>query len=173
MCGIFGLNQSKDQNFIKKFVELQNHRGPDAKNYYLNNEVTLIHNRLSILDLQYGDQPMIYNDKVIVYNGEIFNSPTIRKNLEKIGYSFKSKNSDTEVLLKYMITKGAEMLNELNGMFAFVIYDIKKNILFGAVDQFSNKPLYYSLSGNNFAFSSEIKPLLRLENTDNKLSLIQ
>ena len=75
MCGIFGLNQSKDQNFIKKFVELQNHRGPDAKNYYLNNEVTLIHNRLSILDLQYGDQPMIYNDKVIVYNGEIFNSP--------------------------------------------------------------------------------------------------
>ena len=62
------------------------------------------------------------------------------------------------------------MLNELNGMFAFVIYDIKKNILFGAVDQFSNKPLYYSLSGNNFAFSSEIKPLLRLENTDNKLS---
>ena len=170
MCGIFGLNQSKDQNFIKKFVELQNHRGPDAKNYYLNNEVTLIHNRLSILDLQYGDQPMIYNDKVIVYNGEIFNSPTIRKNLEKIGYSFKTKNSDTEVLLKLYDYKGAEMLNELNGMFAFVIYDIKKNILFGAVDQFSNKPLYYSLSGNNFAFSSEIKPLLRLENTDNKLS---
>ena len=170
MCGIFGLNQSKDQNFIKKFVELQNHRGPDAKNYYLNNEVTLIHNRLSILDLQYGDQPMIYNDKVIVYNGEIFNSPTIRKNLEKIGYSFKTKNSDTEVLLKLYDYKGAEMLNELNGMFAFVIYDIKKNILFGAVDQFSNKPLYYSLSGNNFAFSSEIKPLLKLENTDNKLS---
>ena len=170
MCGIFGLNQSKDQNFIKKFVELQNHRGPDAKNYYLNNEVTLIHNRLSILDLQYGDQPMIYNDKVIVYNGEIFNSPTIRKNLEKIGYSFKTKNSDTEVLLKLYDYKGAEMLNELNGMFAFVIYDIKKNILFGAVDQFSNKPLYYSLSGNNFAFSSEIKPLLKLENTNNKLS---
>lgn len=170
MCGIFGLNQSKDQNFIKKFVELQNHRGPDAKNYYLNNEVTLIHNRLSILDLQYGDQPMIYNDKVIVYNGEIFNSPTIRKNLEKIGYSFKTKNSDTEVLLKLYDYKGAEMLNELNGMFAFVIYDIKKNILFGAVDQFSNKPMYYSLSGNNFAFSSEIKPLLKLENTDNKLS---
>ena len=170
MCGIFGLNQSKDQNFIKKFVELQNHRGPDAKNYYLNNEVTLIHNRLSILDLQYGDQPMIYNDKVIVYNGEIFNSPTIRKNLEKIGYSFKSKNSDTEVLLKLYDYKGAEMLNELNGMFAFVIYDIKKNILFGAVDQFSNKPLYYSLSGNNFAFSSEIKPLLKLENIDDKLS---
>ena len=170
MCGIFGLNQSKDQNFIKKFVELQNHRGPDAKNYYLNNEVTLIHNRLSILDLQYGDQPMIYNDKVIVYNGEIFNSPTIRKNLEKIGYSFKTKNSDTEVLLKLYDYKGAEMLNELNGMFAFVIYDIKKNILFGAVDQFSNKPLYYSLSGNNFAFSSEIKPLLKLENIDDKLS---
>lgn len=170
MCGIFGLNQSKDQNFIKKFVELQNHRGPDAKNYYLNNEVTLIHNRLSILDLQYGDQPMIYNDKVIVYNGEIFNSPTIRNNLEKIGYSFKTKNSDTEVLLKLYDYKGAEMLNELNGMFAFVIYDIKKNILFGAVDQFSNKPLYYSLSGNNFAFSSEIKPLLKLENIDDKLS---
>ena len=170
MCGIFGLNKSKDQNFIKKFVELQNHRGPDAKNYYLNNEVTLIHNRLSILDLQYGDQPMIYNDKVIVYNGEIFNSPTIRNNLEKIGYSFKTKNSDTEVLLKLYDYKGAEMLNELNGMFAFVIYDIKKNILFGAVDQFSNKPLYYSLSGNNFAFSSEIKPLLKLENIDDKLS---
>ena len=63
-----------------------------------------------------------------------FNSPTIEKNLEKGGYSFKSKNSDTEVLLKLYDYKGAEMLNELNGMFAFVIYD--KNILFGAVDQF-------------------------------------
>ena len=70
MYGIFGLNQSKDQNFIKSLL---NYKiiGSDAKNYYLNNEVTLIHNRLSILDLQYGDQPMIYNDKVIVYNGEI------------------------------------------------------------------------------------------------------
>lgn len=169
MCGIFGINQSKDHNFIKKFIELQNHRGPDSKNFYLNNKVTLIHNRLSILDLQYGDQPMIYNGKVIVYNGEIFNSPTIRKNLEKIGYSFKTKNSDTEVLLKLYDYKGAEMLNELNGMFAFVIYDIKKNILFGAVDQFSNKPLYYSLAGDNFAFSSEIKPLLKLKQTDNEL----
>ena len=169
MCGIFGINQSKDHNFIKKFIELQNHRGPDSKNFYLNNKVTLIHNRLSILDLQYGDQPMIYNGKVIVYNGEIFNSPTIRKNLEKIGYSFKTKNSDTEVLLKLYDYKGAEMLNELNGMFAFVIYDIKKNILFGAVDQFSNKPLYYSLAGDNFAFSSEIKPLLKLKQIDNEL----
>tara|TARA_B100000989_G_scaffold298889_1_gene290776 strand:+ start:1112 stop:2902 length:1791 start_codon:yes stop_codon:yes gene_type:complete len=169
MCGIFGINQSKDHKFIKKFIELQNHRGPDSKNFYLNNKVTLIHNRLSILDLQYGDQPMIYNGKVIVYNGEIFNSPTIRKNLEKIGYSFKTKNSDTEVLLKLYDYKGAEMLNELNGMFAFVIYDIKKNILFGAVDQFSNKPLYYSLAGDNFAFSSEIKPLLKLKQIDNEL----
>lgn len=170
MCGIFGINFKLDQNFINKLINIQNHRGPDSKNYYSNDKVTLIHNRLSIIDIEYGNQPMQYKDKILVYNGEIFNSPKLRVDLEKVGYTFDSKNSDTEVLLKLYDYKGVDMISELNGMFAFVIFDIKKNILFGAVDQFSIKPLYYSISKKKFAFSSEIKPLLSLDYVKKELS---
>tara|TARA_X000000950_G_scaffold180078_1_gene218397 strand:- start:17125 stop:18912 length:1788 start_codon:yes stop_codon:yes gene_type:complete len=171
MCGIFGINKKTDQSFINKFINLQNHRGPDSKNFYSDYNVTLIHNRLSIIDIEHGNQPMLFNNKVIVYNGEIFNSPGLRKLLQNEGYQFSSNNSDTEVLLKLYDSKGIDMLNELNGMFAFVIFDIKKNLFFGAVDQFSNKPLYYNISNDRFSFSSEIKTILNLDYVKKDISI--
>jgi len=171
MCGIFGTNQKISENKIDKLLNLQNHRGPDDKQFFQNDQITLLHNRLSILDIENGSQPMSFKDLIIIFNGEIFNSPSLRSMLQNKGYSFLTKNSDTEVLLKLYDFKGIEMLSELNGMFSFVIYDKKKNILFGAVDQFSIKPLYYSFLQNKFFFSSEIKPLLELECISRDLSI--
>ena len=171
MCGIFGTNQKISENKIDKLLNLQNHRGPDDKQFFQNDQITLLHNRLSILDIENGSQPMSFKDLIIIFNGEIFNSPSLRSMLQNKGYSFLTKNSDTEVLLKLYDFKGIEMLLELNGMFSFVIYDKKKNLLFGAVDQFSIKPLYYSFLQNKFFFSSEIKPLLELECISRDLSI--
>ena len=171
MCGIFGTNQKISENKIDKLLNLQNHRGPDDKQFFQNDQITLLHNRLSILDIENGSQPMSFKDLIIIFNGEIFNSPSLRSMLQNKGYSFLTKNSDTEVLLKLYDFKGIEMLSELNGMFSFVIYDKKKNLLFGAVDQFSIKPLYYSFLQNKFFFSSEIKPLLKLEYISKDLSI--
>lgn len=171
MCGIFGTNVKISEDNIHKLLYLQNHRGPDDKQFFQNNQATLLHNRLSILDIEKGTQPMSFKDLIIIYNGEIFNSPSLRSMLQNKGYSFLTKNSDTEVLLKLYDFKGIEMLSELNGMFSFVIYDKKKNLLFGAVDQFSIKPLYYSFLQNKFSFSSEIKPLLELEYISKDLSI--
>ena len=171
MCGIFGTNQKISENKIDKLLNLQNHRGPDDKQFFQNDQITLLHNRLSILDIENGSQPMSFKDLIIIFNGEIFNSPSLRSMLQNKGYSFLTKNSDTEVLLKLYDFKGIEMLSELNGMFSFVIYDKKKNLLFGAVDQFSIKPLYYSFLQNKFFFSSEIKPLLELEYISKDLSI--
>ena len=171
MCGIFGTNVKISEDNVHKLLYLQNHRGPDDKQFFQNNKATLLHNRLSILDIEKGKQPMSFKDLIIIYNGEIFNSPSLRSMLQNKGYSFLTKNSDTEVLLKLYDFKGIEMLLELNGMFSFVIYDKKKNLLFGAVDQFSIKPLYYSFLQNKFFFSSEIKPLLELECISRDLSI--
>ena len=171
MCGIFGTNVKISEDNVHKLLYLQNHRGPDDKQFFQNNQITLLHNRLSILDIENGSQPMSFKDLIIIFNGEIFNSPSLRSMLQNRGYSFLTKNSDTEVLLKLYDFRGIEMLSELNGMFSFVIYDKKKNLLFGAVDQFSIKPLYYSLLQNKFSFSSEIKPLLELEYVSKDLSI--
>ncbi|MDA9754810.1 asparagine synthase (glutamine-hydrolyzing), partial [Candidatus Pelagibacter sp.] len=170
MCGIFGINKKETQEFINKIISDNNHRGPDQNDYYQNESLTLIHNRLSILDIEHGCQPMYFKDLVIIYNGEIFNSVSLRKSLEDKGYNFETNNSDTEVLLKLYHFKGKDMLLDLNGMFAFVIYDKKNNILFGAVDRFSIKPLYYTINNNLFSFSSEIKPLLSINTITKKLS---
>lgn len=170
MCGIFGINKKETQLFINKVINENNHRGPDENNYFQNDILTLIHNRLSILDIEHGSQPMYFEDLVIIYNGEIFNSTFLRKKLEKKGYFFSTKNSDTEVILKLYHFKGKDMLLDLNGMFSFVIFDKKKNTLFGAVDRFSIKPLYYTNKKDLFSFSSEIKPLLNLKEINKTLS---
>lgn len=126
MCGIFGTNQKISENKVDKLLNLQNHRGPDDKQFFQNDQITLLHNRLSILDIENGSQPMSFKNLIIIFNGEIFNSPSLRSMLQNKGYSFLTKNSDTEVLLKLYDFRGIEMLSELNGMFSFVIYDKKK-----------------------------------------------
>ena len=83
MCGIFGINKKETQKSIHKIISYNNHRGPDQSDYYQNDNLTLVHNRLSILDIEHGCQPMYFKDLVIIYNGEIFNSVSLRKSLEK------------------------------------------------------------------------------------------
>jgi asparagine synthase (glutamine-hydrolysing) len=167
MCGIVGfIGSEKDTLYIKGMNAAQIHRGPDDSGYYYCpiNKVHLGMSRLSILDIKSGIQPMANNnnDIWIIYNGEIFNSPELRVQLEKLGHRFKTSNSDTEVIIKMYEEYGINMLDKLNGMFALTIYDIKKNKLFSARDQFGIKPFFYSTTNGKYSFSSEIKSLLRL-----------
>lgn len=122
------------------------------------------HRRLSIIDTSsMGHQPMSNADKTvwIVYNGEIYNYIEIREELKQHGYAFRT-NTDTEVLLASYMKWGEKCVDKLNGMWAFVIYDSRKNIIFGTRDRFGVKPFYYFINQNYFAFASEIKAILKL-----------
>ena len=166
MCGIAGIinfDQSKINpelaNGIKKSLE---HRGPDfSKVDYINENVALIHTRLSIIDLdQRSNQPMHSKDKrySIVFNGEIYNFREIRKTLEEKGVSFFT-DGDTEVLLEGFVHYGSKILDLLRGQFAFAIYDSLKGSFFLARDRVGIKPLYFSLFDEVFIFSSELKAI--------------
>jgi len=142
------------------------HRGPDDVGEYRDPEgqVGLAMHRLSILDVAGGRQPMSNEDGTlwIVHNGEIYNSPDLRSELEARGHRFATKNSDTEILLHLYQEKQEEMLGDLNGMFAFVIYDRLRGVVFGARDGVGIKPLYYVRRPALFAFASELKSFLQL-----------
>jgi asparagine synthase (glutamine-hydrolysing) len=165
MCGICGFVQAKsglDKRAVEKMMKLMKHRGPDDEGMHLEDKVGLGHVRLSIIDLSAkGHQPMPNDDESlwIVYNGEIYNYIELREELKEKGATFKSK-TDTEVLLKAYEHWGEKCLARLNGMFSFIIYDKKKNILFGARDRFGIKPFYYYKAPGKFIFASEIKPIL-------------
>jgi asparagine synthase (glutamine-hydrolysing) len=166
MCGIVGITGKQDLHWIQRMNSTLVHRGPDDEGAYRSPDATvsLAMRRLSIMDLQSGHQPMKNQDGSIwiVFNGEIYNAPEIRAELEKHGHRFVTNNSDTEVLLHLYEKKGPELLEDLNGMFAFVIHDQKRDRLFGARDRMGIKPLYYYASGGRFAFASELKALLKL-----------
>ncbi len=136
-------------------------RGPDFQNYKTfklkNKFLGLLHSRLSIIDLnERSNQPMQFNDFTIIFNGEIYNYTEIKKNLIDKGYKF-STNSDTEVLLKSYIEYGEKCVEYFKGMWAFAIWDNKKQKLFLSRDLFGEKPLYYLINQNGFYFGSEIK----------------
>lgn len=136
------------------------HRGPDAKGTWFKDGIALAHNRLSIFDLsENGDQPMVSQsrNKVIVFNGEIYNWIEIRKKISKINWKSKS---DTEVLIEAFEKDDLNIFDYINGIFSFAIYDIKKKELLVARDRLGVKPLYWTIKNNNFIFSSEIKGLL-------------
>ncbi len=160
MCGIVGFN-FEDKKLIKKMMDLIAHRGPDDKGVFSEEGVTFGHLRLSILDLsKNGKQPMQNkNNLTIVHNGEVFNFKEIREGLEKKGYRFNS-NTDTEVILNAYDAYGKDCLKLFNGQFAFVIYDPKKKIFFGARDRIGIKPFYYYNKDDKFIFSSELKGIL-------------
>jgi len=159
MCGICGYRSSKSVN-LENMVHIMAHRGPDDRGFFRSNGVGLGHRRLSIIDLVTGTQPMYSDDKhvVIVFNGEIYNFLELKKNLIQKGDTFHT-TSDTEVLLNMYLRYGKDMLKYLNGMFAFVLYDRRNDILFGARDRLGIKPLYYTYNENGFFFASEIKAL--------------
>lgn len=165
MCGIIGI-QGGNYPEIEKIVDIINHRGPDDRGTHIirKNNLSLGHVRLSILDLSYaGHQPMI--DELlgitIVYNGEIYNFRDLKNELKSKGFKFKS-NSDTEVLIYAYIHFGNRMVEYLNGIFSFAIWDQNKEELFLSRDRFGVKPLYYYNENKNFYFASEIKSILPL-----------
>ena len=173
MCGIGGIvsinNSVIDQKISDDIKNSLNHRGPDhslIKN--INPNCTFVHSRLAIIDLNpRSNQPLSSDDDKyhIVFNGEIYNYKELRSELRSLGYEFKSEG-DTEVLLVGYQHFGKEILNKLIGQFAFVIADYNKNYYFMARDRIGLKPLYYSISNQYFAFSSEFNSL----NTSNLVS---
>lgn len=173
MCGFVGFcDDSKNKKkIIRDMADIIKHRGPDSDGYYVDNNIALGFRRLSIIDLDKGSQP-IFNedkDKVIVFNGEIYNYKEIREELKSKGHKF-STNTDTEVILHGYEEYKEDILNKLRGMFAFVIYDIKEKSLFGARDFYGIKPFYYYYDDDNFLFGSEIKSFLGSPNFKKELN---
>ena len=165
MCGIFGIVGNADPEVADRVSRGMYHRGPDDNGIWFDTTdtpVTLVNTRLAIIDLsEAGHMPMLsHNSEVaITYNGEVYNFPEIRADLEKLGYTFVS-NSDTEVILSAYQHWGDDCVNRFRGMFAFLIWDIRKQRLFAARDRLGIKPLYWSMAGNDLILGSEIKTLL-------------
>ncbi|WP_055444740.1 asparagine synthase (glutamine-hydrolyzing) [Lacinutrix himadriensis] len=180
MCGINGLiskNRSLDDvnNTLKKMNELIYHRGPDEDGFCVENQgpatVAMAMRRLSIIDLSTGKQPIYNDDKsiVIVFNGEIYNYQKLKQQLENQGVTFKTK-SDTEVILKLYEAKGESSFADLDGMFAFSIYDKNRNKVFITRDFFGEKPLYYHQNEDNFFWASELKSITNNLDTKPEIS---
>ncbi|MGD9488333.1 MAG: asparagine synthase (glutamine-hydrolyzing) [Calditrichaceae bacterium] len=163
MCGICGIieNGKDNRQLITDMCDMMAHRGPDNSGYYNNGAVTLGHRRLSIIDLNTGDQPIFNEDKsvVIVFNGEIYNFQSIKDRLIEKGHKFLT-TSDTETLVHCYEEYGLDFIKDLNGIFAFALYDVKKKRLILVRDHFGVKPLHYWRKDNKFIFSSEQKSIL-------------
>lgn len=168
MCGINGFfqfrnkfNKNKIENMILKMNNQIIHRGPDDDGVFLDNNIGLGMRRLSIIDLDTGSQPIFNEDNtlVIVFNGEIYNYKSLKKDLINKGHIFYT-NSDTEVVLHCYEEYKKNSFNKLKGMFAFSIYDIKKEKIILARDRAGEKPLYYHKNNNHFIFASELKSIL-------------
>ncbi|MDO8281326.1 MAG: asparagine synthase (glutamine-hydrolyzing) [Thermodesulfovibrionia bacterium] len=179
MCGIAGIADRRglDPEMLIGMRDTMIHRGPDDAGLWMSRDKTvgLAHRRLSIIDLSdAGRQPMSDREgKIwITFNGEIYNFQEIHEQLTKKGYAFKSR-SDTEVIINAYKEWGTDCISKFNGMFAFGIYDDNRKILFLARDRIGKKPLYYTLDkrSGGFAFSSEIKALLRIKDISREFDL--
>src|ERR1700720_199282 len=168
MCGIAGLYAYHDAANPVDMTELRSirdhmaARGPDGRGEWLapNGRVGLGNRRLAIIDLSDGGaQPMASANRVITFNGEIYNYRSLRSGLEAKGYVFRTR-SDTEVLLHLYAAKGEAMVADLRGMFAFAIWDADAGALFVARDPYGIKPLYYSDDGRTFRFASQVRALI-------------
>lgn len=177
MCGITGwIDYKKDlteqKNIIERMTATLINRGPDAGGTYISQNALLGHRRLAVVDIEGGKQPMTRTvgakDFVLVYNGELYNTEDIRKELMSLGYSFRG-HSDTEVLLVSYIEWGQKCVDKLNGIFAFAIWDSIDKTLFLARDRFGVKPLFYTQCDSSFIFGSELKAVLRNPNVKAEL----
>jgi asparagine synthase (glutamine-hydrolysing) len=165
MCGICGVflhenGFEMDASILKRMCDTITHRGPDDEGFYYNEQVFLGNRRLSIIDLEYGHQPMTNEDQSIwlVFNGEIYNYPEIRNRLIQKGHVIRT-NSDTEVIIHAYEEYGEACAAELNGMFAFALWDNNLKQLVIARDRVGIKPLYYTDQGGRFIFGSELKAI--------------
>ncbi len=163
MCGIVGIinknNQKADCNVLRKMASVIHHRGPDEEGILVDGPVGLFHKRLSIIDLSTGQQPMTFGDYTIIFNGEIYNYVELREELIAKGHHFQT-TSDTEVILHLYAEYGNDFVNELNGMFAFIIYNKRSHVIYIARDHFGIKPLYWYHDDEKILFGSEIKAIL-------------
>lgn len=168
MCGIVGCNFIPNSN-IEKLTEIIRHRGPDSYSHKAIGRNHFGHSRLSIIDLDAeADQPMEFDDILIVYNGEIFNYRELKKD-EDLNCITKS---DTEVIIRLYQKYGTEFLNKLNGMFSFCIYDIKNDLYFCARDRYGKKPFFYYEKEGRFVFSSKIRAIINAIGYTPKLNKI-
>jgi len=172
MCGITGIYNTSQVNVdpskIKIMTQTLAHRGPDAEGFHIKDKIGMGHRRLAIVDLtDAGRQPMITSDEkfALVYNGEIYNHLSLRKELEEADYTFNTQ-CDTEVILHGYCHWGLDILDKLIGMFAFAIWDEDKNELILARDDMGTKPLYYYHHQDTFAFASELRALIACPNLD-------
>ena len=170
MCGIAGIVSSGpvDPEAVRAMTDLEAHRGPDGEGLWCADDgrCVLGHRRLAIIDLSdAGRQPMLREQLAITYNGEIYNFLELRARLEGLGHRFRSR-SDTEVLLAAYEQWGTDCVAELNGMFAFALWDARRSVLFCARDRFGEKPFLYALADGTFAFGSEAKTLALLREVD-------
>jgi asparagine synthase (glutamine-hydrolysing) len=164
MCGLAGiidpgLSREAGDLLLTKMLASIRHRGPDNSSRWIDMPVLLGHNRLSIIDLgAEANQPMVSGDHVLVYNGELYNYVELRDELTKLGHTFRTR-SDTEVLLVAYREWGDRCVSRFVGMWAFAIWDTRKQELFCSRDRFGIKPFYYIHEGDRFYFGSEYKPL--------------
>jgi asparagine synthase (glutamine-hydrolysing) len=166
MCGIAGIlfadaSRPVDPVVLKGMGDHLAHRGPDAEGFWSQPGIGLVHRRLSILDLEGGDQPIGNEDNSIqvVFNGEIYNFQDLRQRLEASGHQFRTR-SDTEVLVHLYEENGEGLLESLRGMFAFALWDNKRRRLLLARDRLGIKPLYYYRDSEKLVFASELKAIL-------------
>ena len=173
MCGITGIMDLRGRREISRTLlhrvnESQHHRGPDEGGLHCGPGIGLGHRRLSIIDLSTGQQPLYNEDGtvVVVFNGEIYNFQDLVPELEALGHVFKTR-SDTEVIVHGWEAWGRECVTRFRGMFAFAVWDAKRETLFLARDRLGVKPLFYAtLSDGTLAFGSELKSLLAHPATD-------
>jgi asparagine synthase (glutamine-hydrolysing) len=171
MCGIAGVITKTDnfsiQYYPRIFKETLSHRGPDEDGEYIQQNWSFANLRLSIVDVQGGQQPIRNDDGSIgiIYNGEVYNFEELKKSLIQSGYTFNT-NSDTEVILRAYEAYGSESFNKLNGMFAFCLWDHNKDEVYLVRDHFGIKPLYVYEDEHQIVFSSELRGILVLPNLD-------
>lgn len=171
MCGIAGFCDYRDDfseeapflgRLVRRMGNTLRHRGPDEKGIFLSSHAAFAHQRLAVVDIEGGKQPMTAHlggyRCTIVYNGELYNSAELRRELELAGFFFETK-SDTEVLLKCYMCYGPDCVKKLNGIYAFAVDDEKRNCCFLCRDRFGVKPLFYTIAGGRLVFASEIKAL--------------
>jgi asparagine synthase (glutamine-hydrolysing) len=164
MCGIagelsFGRPIRRDAPYYSQMLQTLRRRGPDQEGTWFDDHAALLHRRLCVVDPEGGGQPMVYDGLVLCYNGELYNTEDLRRELVSAGYTFDG-HSDTEVVLKAFHHWGADCAARFNGIFAFCVYDEKRQTATLARDPMGVKPLFYALRGDALIFGSELKALL-------------
>ncbi|QVK17256.1 asparagine synthase (glutamine-hydrolyzing) [Mycoplasmatota bacterium] len=160
MCGFIGI-KSNDINREKAYQVLQkiSHRGPDEEGVFFDETIYIGHKRLVVVDKEFGKQPYTFNQLVMIYNGELYNTSELREDLKQKGYLFNG-HSDTEILIKLFYEYREECVKKLNGIFSFMIYDTQTKEIYCFRDRVGVKPFYYYYENSEFMASSEIKTIL-------------